>query len=150
LWKDVLTVWVTAESRRENSVQLSKQTKMTRSSNGVMTSRIRLHQPWLKLARNGGRIWGGNPPLRLVTFDQFPPPDITYHRCLPCRQSWRNSMEDFAELMQRLLEIQSGGRQRSPELVAEDERLMDGLQERNLAGKRRQTAKFSQDSPELT
>ena len=36
-------------------------------------------------------------------------------------------MEDLAELMQRLLEIQSGGRQRSPELIAEDERLMDGL-----------------------
>jgi hypothetical protein len=28
-------------------------------------------------------------------------------------------MEPFAELMQRLLEIQSGGRQRSPELIAE-------------------------------
>jgi hypothetical protein len=38
-------------------------------------------------------------------------------------------MEDFAELMQRLLEIQSGGRQRSPELIAEDERLMDALRE---------------------
>ncbi len=29
-------------------------------------------------------------------------------------------MENFAELIQRLLEIQSGGRQRSPELMAED------------------------------
>jgi hypothetical protein len=29
-------------------------------------------------------------------------------------------MENFAELMQRLLEIQSGGRRRSPELIAED------------------------------
>jgi hypothetical protein len=44
-------------------------------------------------------------------------------------------MEDFAELMQKLLEIQSGGRQRSPELVAEDERLMDALQKREPAGK---------------
>jgi hypothetical protein len=35
-------------------------------------------------------------------------------------------MGNFAELMQRLLEIQSGGRQRSLELIAEDERLMDG------------------------
>jgi hypothetical protein len=43
-------------------------------------------------------------------------------------------MEDFVELTQRLLEIQSGGRQRSPELIAEDERLMDGLQKRSLAG----------------
>jgi hypothetical protein len=37
----------------------------------------------------------------------------------------------FAELMQRLLEIQSGGRQRSQELIAEDERLMDALQKRD-------------------
>jgi len=36
-------------------------------------------------------------------------------------------MEDFAELVQRLLEIQSGGRQRSPEVIAEDERLMNAL-----------------------
>jgi len=32
-------------------------------------------------------------------------------------------MEDFAELKQKLLEIQSGWRQKSPQLVAEDERL---------------------------
>jgi hypothetical protein len=44
-------------------------------------------------------------------------------------------MENFAELMHRLLEIQSGGRHRSPELVAEDERLIDGLQKRILADK---------------
>jgi hypothetical protein len=57
-------------------------------------------------------------------------------------------MEDFSELMQRLLEIQSGGRQRSPQLTAEDERLMDGLQKRSLAGTPIQTVKLSQDSPE--
>jgi hypothetical protein len=39
-------------------------------------------------------------------------------------------MENLAELMQRLLEIQSGGKQRSPELIAEDEWLMDGLQKK--------------------
>jgi len=44
-------------------------------------------------------------------------------------------MEDFAELMQRLLKVQSGGRQRSLELVAEDERLMDALRKRDSAGK---------------
>jgi hypothetical protein len=44
-------------------------------------------------------------------------------------------MENVMGLMHRLLEIQSGGRQRSPELIAEDERLMNGLQKRNLAGK---------------
>lgn len=43
-------------------------------------------------------------------------------------------MENFAELMQRLLEIQSGERQRSLELIAEDERLMDALQKKNLTG----------------
>jgi hypothetical protein len=59
-------------------------------------------------------------------------------------------MEYLAELMQRLLEIQSGGRQRSPELIAEDERLMDGLQKKNLARKPLQTVRLSQDSPEQT
>jgi hypothetical protein len=44
-------------------------------------------------------------------------------------------MEHFAELMQRLLEFQSGGRQRSAALIAEDKRLLDGLQERILAEK---------------
>jgi len=43
-------------------------------------------------------------------------------------------MENIDELMQRLLEIQSGARQRSPELIAEDELLMNGLQKRTLAG----------------
>jgi hypothetical protein len=41
-------------------------------------------------------------------------------------------MENVTELMQRLLEIQSGGRKRSLELIAEDERLMDGLQKKVL------------------
>jgi hypothetical protein len=53
-------------------------------------------------------------------------------------------MEYFAELVQRLVEIQSGGRQRSPKLIAEDARLMAGLRERNLAGKSAQTATDSQ------
>jgi len=41
-------------------------------------------------------------------------------------------MEIFPEFMQRLLKIQSALRQRSPELILEDERLMDGLQKRIL------------------
>ena len=57
-------------------------------------------------------------------------------------------VEDFAQLMQRLLEIQSGGRPRSLELIAEDERLMDALQKRNLAGKPTQTAQASEDGSE--
>ena len=51
-------------------------------------------------------------------------------------------MENFAQLMQRLLELQSDGRQRSPELVAEDERLMDRLQKRILPGKPPQTVQL--------
>jgi hypothetical protein len=73
---------------------------------------------------------------------------VTYHLCQPALPTLEEVMEDFTELMQRLLEIQSGGRQRSPQLIAEDERLMDGLQKRNLAGKSIQTVKLSQDSLE--
>jgi hypothetical protein len=54
-------------------------------------------------------------------------------------------MENFADLMQRLLELQSGGAERSPELIAEDERLMEGL--RSLAGKSAQTAKLGPNCP---
>lgn len=53
-------------------------------------------------------------------------------------------MEDFAKLMQRLLEIQSGGRPRSPELVEEDERLVVGLQKKIL------TRKLGLDRPDQT
>ena len=59
-------------------------------------------------------------------------------------------MEYFAELMQRLLGIQSGERQRSPELISEAERLMDGLRKRNLARKPPQTVTPNQDNPERT
>jgi predicted transcriptional regulator len=54
-------------------------------------------------------------------------------------------MENFAELMQRLLEIQSGGRQRSPELIEEDARLIDRLK-RTLTRKPTQTVRRSQDT----
>jgi hypothetical protein len=57
-------------------------------------------------------------------------------------------MENFADLIQRLLEIQSGGSQKSPELIAEDQRLMDLLQKRNLAGKLPQTVRLSRASGE--
>jgi hypothetical protein len=53
-------------------------------------------------------------------------------------------MENFARLMQRLLEIQSGGRQKTPKLNAEDEPLTDRLEKRTLAGKPPQTVKHSQ------
>ena len=51
-------------------------------------------------------------------------------------------MEDFGQLMRRLLEIQSGGRQSNPELIAEDERLMEGLQKRNVVARPAQTVKL--------
>jgi hypothetical protein len=53
-------------------------------------------------------------------------------------------MEDYADLMQRLLEIQRGER-RSPKLIAEDERLMRCLQKRNnLAAKLTQSSELSE------
>jgi hypothetical protein len=57
-------------------------------------------------------------------------------------------MESFDELMQRLVEIQRDETQRSPELIAEDMRLMDGLQQRILAGKPPQRVTLRQNSPE--
>jgi hypothetical protein len=56
-------------------------------------------------------------------------------------------MEDYAQLIQRLLEIQSGERKRSPELSLEDKRLMDRLQRRTQAGKPAQTVKPSPANP---
>ena len=57
-------------------------------------------------------------------------------------------MENFADLIQRLLEIQSDERQKSPKLIAEDQRLIDLLQQRNLAGKLPHTVRLSRDSRE--
>jgi hypothetical protein len=56
------------------------------------------------------------------------------------------TMEDYADLMRRLLEIQSGER-RNPKLIAEDERLMRSLQERHLAGTPTQKLELSENSP---
>ena len=50
-------------------------------------------------------------------------------------------MEYFAELMQRLLEIQHGGKLRSSKLIAEDAQLVAALRKRSLAGKSGATAK---------
>ncbi len=58
-------------------------------------------------------------------------------------------METYVELIQRLLAIQSGGRPRSPELVAEDERLMDGLQKRNLSVRSLQPKEPGPDIPRV-
>jgi hypothetical protein len=51
---------------------------------------------------------------------------------------------NYADLMQRLLEIQNGER-RSPKLIAEDERLMRSLQKKNLAGKPTQRLELSEE-----
>lgn len=55
-------------------------------------------------------------------------------------------MESFDDLIERLLEIQCVERQKSPKLIAEDERLMNLLQKRNLAEKLPQTVRLSRDS----
>lgn len=52
-------------------------------------------------------------------------------------------MENPADLIQRLLEIQSSGQQRSPELIAEDERLIERLRSQ-VEGSTR-TVKLSPD-----
>jgi hypothetical protein len=52
-------------------------------------------------------------------------------------------MENYADLMQRLLEIQNGER-RSPKLIVEDERLMRSLQKK-LAGKPTQQLELSEE-----
>jgi hypothetical protein len=75
----------------------------------------------------------------LTSFLPWLPPMIFANE--PAFPALEEVMENLAELMQRLLEIQSGGRQRSPELIAEDERLMDRLQNRTLEGQHSKTGK---------
>jgi hypothetical protein len=72
------------------------------------------------------------------------PPRLSPSICKNPEPALEEVMENFAELMERLLEIQSGGRPRSPKVIAEDKRLMDGLRKRNAGGKT-QAAKADQD-----
>jgi hypothetical protein len=70
-------------------------------------------------------------------------------RIISASQPWptlEEVMENFADLMQRLLEIQNGER-RSRKLIAEDERLMSRLQKRSRAGKPTQRLELSENSP---
>jgi hypothetical protein len=46
------------------------------------------------------------------------------------------------------LKSKVGARQRSPELIAEDERLIDGLRKRALTGKFLQTVNAAEDGSE--
>jgi hypothetical protein len=39
---------------------------------------------------------------------------------------------NFADLIERLMKIQSGGKQRSPKLIAEDERLLECLHKKSI------------------
>jgi hypothetical protein len=94
----------------------------------------------------------GGPALsntaKVSNFDQLAALTAAYHFGQPALPDLEEIMAQFGELMQRLLEIQSGGRKRSAKLIEEDERLMDRLQKRTLAEKRPQTMRLSQDSPE--
>jgi hypothetical protein len=81
----------------------------------------------------------------VFAFDQFSALATTYYVCLPASPALEEVMENAADLMQRLLEIQSGAEHRSPELIAEDERLIEGL--RNLAGKFVQTVRLGPENP---
>jgi hypothetical protein len=81
----------------------------------------------------------------LTSFLRWLPPIIFANQsALPALEE---VMENFAELMQRLLEIQSGGRQRSLKLIKEDERLMDRLRRRTLE-LRHMTIKAGEDGSE--
>jgi hypothetical protein len=84
----------------------------------------------------------------MATFDQSCARDVTYYICqgAPC-MTLEESMENYADLMQRLLEIQSGER-RSPKLIEEDQQLMRSLHKKSLAGKPMQKLGFSGSSPE--
>jgi|SRR5580704_3288512 hypothetical protein len=87
--------------------------------------------------------------LKLFTFGQFSAwLSSTVSANPPALPALEEVMENFAQLMQRLLELQSDGRQRSPELVAEDKRLMDRLQKRTLAGKPPQAVSLSENVSE--
>jgi hypothetical protein len=54
-------------------------------------------------------------------------------------------MENYADLMQRLLEMQNGER-RNPKLIAEDEQLIRGLQKRHLEKQTPQRLELSGES----
>ena len=79
-------------------------------------------------------------------FDQFSALAGAYHTGLTALPAWEDTMENFAELIKRLLEIQSGGRRGSPGLIGEDERLTDDPLKRYMAGKPTHRAELSQDS----
>jgi hypothetical protein len=64
----------------------------------------------------------------VITFDLSFSPGISYLLYSVGGLPWAAT----PKLMQRLLEIQSGGREISPELMLEDERLMNSLQQETL------------------
>jgi hypothetical protein len=82
----------------------------------------------------------------MVTFDQSCAWDVTYYSCQP-GTTLEETMENYADLMQRLLEIQNGER-RNPKLIEEDERLMRSLHKKSLAGKPTQKLELSGSGPD--
>ena len=52
----------------------------------------------------------------VFTFDQLSPSGVAYPLAY---QPLEELLENFDELIRRLLEVQSGGQQRSPKLIAE-------------------------------
>jgi hypothetical protein len=100
----------------------------------------------LALAGLSARFEMTNLRPEMSNLGQFCVWDAAYYLC-ELTSPWpvaEEVMENYADLMQRLLEIQSGERQ-NPKLIAEDERLMRSLQKRNLAGKPTQRLDLSEE-----
>jgi hypothetical protein len=66
--------------------------------------------------------------LKLFAFDQFSPLATTYYVCLPASPALEEAMENVADLMQRLLEIQSGGERRSVGRAAQVGKRFGGIE----------------------
>jgi hypothetical protein len=85
------------------------------------------------LVSHGAAAWN---VVKVFNFDQrsaLAPSSIPANQ--PALPTLEENMDRHTELIQRLLEIQSGARPRSPKLIEEDERLMHGLRKRILAAK---------------
>jgi len=89
----------------------------------------------------------------MVNFDQSCAWDLTYYSCLSTKQPWTiiwrklMEMENYADLMQRLLEIQSGERRR-PKADRGRRTINAQSEKKNLAGRPTQKLELSGNSPE--
>ena len=64
-------------------------------------------------------------------------------RCRIREPALEEPLKNLTALMQRLIENQNAGRERSPQLIEEDEQLMDDLRERILAARFGKTVETS-------